>query len=375
MKKILFISQSLGGVANSLNLIISNIDSSKYEITLVAPPNKFLEGRVAKAGFRYIKLEMKRSVGLHDLLDLYRIFRIMNEQTYDLIHCHSAKAGVLGRLSAFLSGKKVIYSPRGWSYLSQDKKWKQKFYCYIEKLMVPFTDLLIVASASEAELGLNEVGFSGKKIRIVRNSFFPEEIENVANSESPFPEKYILTIGRVVYQKNLEQFIDVAEILHQQFPQLKFVIKGTGFKETFESELEEKARQTVSEKGLDSTVLFFPWGDKSETLNWIKHCELYVHTARFEALPNVILEAMALGKAVVSTNAIGNKDAVVDHTTGYLTELYDRTSMAEKIKELLDNADLKSKFGNDAKQYAFLNYNIKVNIRHLEKLYDYLLLI
>lgn len=365
MRRILHISQSLGGVANSLNLIFSNIDRERFTLTLIAPESAELEERVHAAGFEYIRLNMKRQVGLHDAIDVGRILKILRARQYDLVHCHSAKAGVLGRIAAFLGGKPAVYSPRGWSYLSQEG-WKRSFFRSIERLMVPFTDCLVVASASEAELGRTEVGFNKNKMHVINNSFYPSEIEQMEKMPSPMADEYVLTIGRITYQKNIEQFIDVAALLHSQFPQLKFVIKGAGYL----NPLEEKAKALVDHKGLGDVIVFVPWGSKIETLSWIQGCILYVHTSLFEALPNVILEAMAIGKPVVATNAVGNRDAVVDGVTGYLSELHDVEGMAKKIAVLLRDKKKARDFGKAGKSFAWENFDIRKNIKLLEKVYD-----
>jgi glycosyltransferase involved in cell wall biosynthesis len=364
MIRILHISQSLGGVANSLNLIFSNIDKERFELTLVAPDSPELEEHVRSAGFDYIPLNMKRQIGFHDVIDVFKILKIMSAKQYDLVHCHSAKAGVLGRIAAFLQRKPVIYSPRGWSYLSQEG-WRRSFFRNIERLMVPCTDRIVVASASEAALGKKEVWFNENKMNIVNNSFFPSEVEQIEHLPLPIIKEYVLTIGRITYQKNIDQFINVAEYLHTQFPHLKFIIKGSGYL----NPLEEKAKTLVMSKNLHEVVVFVPWGAKIETLNWIRGCTIYVHTALFEALPNVILEAMAIGKPAVATNTVGNCDTVIDGVTGYLTELNDVEGMAKKIAELLRDKEKARAFGEAGKSYAWENFDIRKNIKLLEKIY------
>ena len=150
MKKILFITQALGGVETSLLLIFKFLSREKYELHLICPPNTNLAAVAASYGVRVHPVKMKRNPHiLRDIWSLISIVRVLKKGKYHIVHAQSGKGGFLARLATqVVRVNKVLYSPRAFSYLSQ-RGPLYKVFLFLERLTVKFTDVLVAASDSE----------------------------------------------------------------------------------------------------------------------------------------------------------------------------------------------------------------------------------
>ena len=128
-------------------------------------------------------------------------------------------------------------------------------------------------------------------------------------------------------------------------------------------------RNLVVKAGLESRFEIRPWVTKRETLAAIAACAVFVLTSRFEALGNVTLEAMMLGKPAVVSDADGSRDLVESGANGFVVALDEDQAMANRIVELLNDAGLAARMGLAGRRRAERDFDIKRNVRLLEDVY------
>jgi glycosyltransferase involved in cell wall biosynthesis len=367
--KILHVTQSTGGVETSLLLLLRHLDRQRFEFHLACPPHTKLAVGARALGIPVYEIPMVRRVDpWWDCLALARLVRLLRRERYALLHAHSAKGGYLGRLAARLAGRpRTVYSPRAFSYLSQRGVARTVFLA-LERLAVPWTDLLHATSESEKTRAVREVGFPSARVVVIPNSVDLAQAETV-HSGRPVGDGTVLTVGRLAYQKNPEMFVRVARRVLDHFPGTKFAIVGAGFA----SPLERRVAALIRSLGLEGDVEIVPWADRAKTLNLMGACSVFVLTSRFEGMPNTVLEAMMLRKPVVATDVDGSRDVLGAGTGGFLVPLDDDQAMADRVIGLLGDPTLARRVGEAGRQRVRDCYDIHRNAETVDALYGQLL--
>lgn len=320
-------------------------------------------------------IDMYRALNpVKDMKAVMQAIKIIRKEKPDLVHCHSAKGGVIGRFAAFFTGTKVVYTAHAFSFLSAESSKKKKVFLLLEKI-AKLNSYLLACSGSERELGIKVVGFNEKKA-FAWNNAVPDANEEltrnsqnsrISDSSNPVPkegERYITSIGRPSYQKNPLFMVEVAHGIHLKHPDIKFYLLGVGFY----SPMLEDMKKLIQQYDMDDTFYLLPWLSHEETLKYVKGSMLYFMTSLYEGLPISVIEAMSLGKAIVASDVFGNKDSVKDGYNGYLLSL-DEKVFVEKMNELVENDDKRKVMERNSRVYFESDFFIDNRIKALEKIY------
>ena len=366
-KKVVHILHCVGGVDVYLRLILENINNEKIENIIIHgiddTNSEFND--INNNKIKSYNVPIYREISLiNDFKAIYFAYKILKDEKPDLIHCHSAKGGIIGRFLGFLLKIKVLYTPHAFSYLSSESTLKKNIYLYVERIFANKNSILLPTSKSELCKGVNEVGYKKVNTKLFTNSI--NEIKNIKQLTIPktWPSKYICTVGRPSYQKNIELMIRVLKEVTKSFD-THLVIMGVGH----HSDKLESVKKLIKELNLEDSVTLLNWTDRENIFNIIKNSKLYLSTARYEGLPYSVIEALALSKPCVVSDCDGNKDLIQDDYNGYVIQNENVNEYAEKIKKLLNNDKLSDEFSINALKSFDENYNIKKNISILEDIY------
>ncbi len=299
-----------------------------------------------------------------DIKAIIQAARIIIKEKPDIVHCHSAKGGVIGRIAAFITGRKSVYTAHAFSFLSAESKKKKKIFLFLEKI-ARLNSFFIGCSESERDLAIKMVGYTEKNAFAWNNAIPHIKSEDIQEpDERVKSEKYIISIGRPSYQKNPLLMVETMKRIHNRHPNVKFYLVGVGFY----SPMLNETKALITKYGLDDYFIMVPWLSRAETLGYLKHAMFYLTTSLYEGLPIAVLEALAMGKTVVSTDVIGNHDCVKNRYNGFLLPL-DADVFAEKCCELIENDDLRNKLGDNSHTYFEESFLIDKRIEELENLY------
>ena len=268
-----------------------------------------------------IKMQEK-ILPLADLSTVLKLVKSIRAINPDIIHLHSSKAGVLGRVAAKFSFSKALiyYSPHGYSFLRLDVSAKKRqFFWQIEKLISKFFGGTTIACGDTEKEYAEKFG----RVRLIRNGV---NIDKVRIFKKPTNNNKLTvgTLGRITYARNPSLFNTLAN----KNPEIQFVWIGDG-----------ELRNALKALNIKITEWF---KDQSEGLKWLNTMDVYIQTSLWEGLPIAVLEAMAMGKPVLATNVIGNKDAVLHGETGYL---FNTEEEFQKYLDKLKNAETRKIFG------------------------------
>jgi glycosyltransferase involved in cell wall biosynthesis len=298
------------------------------------------------ADTKLIPISMQREVSpLEDYKSLQNLKKIIKRIEPDVIHLHSSKAGVLGRIAAKSYSKaKIYYTPNGYSFLREDiSPKKQYFFRLIEKYITKiYGGTTIACGDTEYEYAK----LLGKAV-MVRNGIDLSEIQSI-KVESSLKLNNVVTLGRISNQKNPKLFNDVAKA----FPEIQFIWIGDG-----------ELKHVLTAKNIKVTG----WLDRKAALKLLAKQDVYIQTSVWEGLPFTIIEAMALQKPIIATNVVGNKDAVSHNENGFLCE--DIDDFKKAVNQLKLKSSLLNNFGQQSQKLAQKNFNRNKNFKVLEAIY------
>lgn len=374
----------IGNLKSGIDTYVRNtvaLASDKFEFVIVngADDNSKPYMRHGKQVKTY-SIDMYRALNpVKDIKAVMQAIKIIKKEKADLVHCHSAKGGVIGRFAAFLTGTKVVYTAHAFSFLSAESAKKKQIFLLLEKI-AKLNSYLLACSDSERELGIKVVGFNEEKA-FAWNNAVPDadkgltrisQISRISSqkneaSDLPVPkegERYITSIGRPSYQKNPLFMVEVAHGIHLKHPDIKFYLLGVGFY----SPMLEDMKRLIHQYDMDDTFYLLPWLSHEETLKYVKGSLLYFMTSLYEGLPISVIEAMSLGKAIVASDVLGNKDCVKDGYNGYLLPLKEEV-FVEKMNDLIENDEKRKEMEKNSRSYFESDFFVDNRIKALEEIY------
>lgn len=297
---------------------------------------------------KLIEISMSREISpLNDLKSFIAILKKIREIKPDVIHIHSSKAGVIGRIAAKFYGKsKLYYTPHGYSFLRQDiSTAKQKLFLNIEKYTAKFFGGITIACGDTEYEHAKKIG----KALLVRNGVDIEKVSKFNDNSKKSNHKFTVgTMGRLTIQKNPALFNSIA----LKMPDINFVWIGDG---EFSNEITA------------NNITVTGWLAREEALSRINSLDVYTQTSLWEGLPFTILEAMALNQPIIANNVIGNKDAVKHNYNGLLCNSLNEFVAA--INSLKEDNDLKNRMAINSSLRVKELFNINKNFEKLIDIY------
>ena len=366
-KKIVHLLHAIGGVDVYLRLVLENMNTNSFENIVIhgtTDTNKPFFDKNGNKVKEYIVSIFRDISIVNDTKSLFQTYKILRKEKPDLIHAHSAKGGIIGRIMGKILGIKVLYTPHAFSYLSTQNSVKRSLFLIIEKLLANGNTQLLATSESEKKRAIEAVGYNPKNVLVFNNCIEPINKIKPLSMPKTWPQQYICTVGRPSYQKNIEQMI---QVLHEVNKEVKIhlIVMGVG---PVSGQL-ESVKNLIKELDMSTDVTLLNWTERTDVFNIINHSKFYLSTSRYEGMPYSIIESMALSKACVVSNCDGNKDLITDNYNGFVVDNDDLNGFKSKILKLLKDEELLDTLSKNAFNSYSENYNINKNISELESIY------
>lgn len=287
-----------------------------------------------------------------DIKVLFELKRVIKDFKPDVIHLHSSKAGVLGRVASFFHPKRIVYTVHGFDSI----RLKYRIFLPLEKILQFFSGAIVGVSQYDKNNLYSEK--ITKNVHVIHNGIRTQETSVAEN----FPveigsRKIVLTIARISPPKKIQLFLDVA----QQLPEYTFIwIGGDG--DSPSGKLNEKY-------SVPNNVYLL--GDIPEASRFIHLCDLFVLFSNYEGLPMTIIEAMGKKKAIVASN-VGGISELVDDANGYLI---DNTvdSAVNAIKTILEDTALRTSMENNSYEKFLNNFTLEKMWKKYKEIYNSLI--
>jgi glycosyltransferase involved in cell wall biosynthesis len=323
-----------GGVAENVVQLALGLSRHGFEVELAGPLSSPVYERLSGIGVRSDRLPFVRGYGrpLTDAKALGALTKLLVRGKFDLLHCHSAKAGVLGRLAGRLAATPVVYSPHCLPFVGEFGAARRVFATSVERALARSTAAMICVS--EHELGCaRDAGLRTPVLRVVRNGTEPADraIEVDARLRALREHGPVAaTLSVLRQQKRIDVFLDAAPAVLAAVPEARLAVIGDG---PLANELAEQARAL----GLDGEprFAFIPYAGPAA--RYLLGLDLYVLSSSWESMPIGVLEALACGVPQVATDAGGTAEAV-SPATGVIVPRNDPDALARALIELLGDS-------------------------------------
>ena len=340
----------MGGVKTHIKYILEYADQSIFDFEIIAPHDKDFVKFARERQIPYHILEFERNISLaKDTLACFRLLYILRKKKYDIVHLHSAKAGILGRLICTIRYQKNVFTANGLSYLGA-RGIKRGAFFFIETLFKNRATKFFAVSNCEANRAIYELGVKANKVVVIQNAITPfTQAREVNNREV----KIISTIGRLTAQKNLVRFVEIANAVLIKFPEIEFRILGAGYHD----DQKEQIYRYIKKYGLDGKIKIIEWSYEINIGQYLLQTDIYVSTSIFEGLPYSILEAMSLGIPCVASFCDGHNDIITSNEDGFLCNSNEQ--FVNVLLHLINEPSLRDEIGKKAKDTVRKQFNMR----------------
>jgi glycosyltransferase involved in cell wall biosynthesis len=360
---------NVGGPAVIVADLMRGLDSSKFEQTLITGYCADNEADYLETVATDIKATrvggLGRSISLGaDAKAFFSLIALIRRERPDIIHTHTAKAGVLGRLAAILSGSRAvrIHTFHGHLLHGYFAGWKVKLVIAIEKFLATKTDYLI-AVGNQVKDDLLAAGI-GRADQF--RTFFPGLPDPVAGTYEEcrkalgldLNQTYCTFVGRLTTIKRPDRLLDVANACVARGLDIHFLVAGEG-------ELFESSKKRAEEEKLP--VTFLGWRKDIDQI--FAASDIAILTSDNEGIPLTLIQAAQAGLPIVATKVGSISDIVIDGETGFLTAPQ-AGAMASALSALVTDIDLRDDLGMAGRAHAQKYFSLDKSLRDHADLYE-----
>jgi len=375
----------LGGAQENTLATLLGLAERGHDITLVTGPSPGREGKLLdffpelknKAPFRLIiEQNLIRPVNpYHDFISYRHLKRFFEKEKFDIIHTHSSKAGVLGRLAGRKlrgSGKsKVIHTVHGLAFDEFQPKWKNKLYIAAEKQCAKFSDAIISVCDTMTEQALAANIGENNLFHTIYSSFNVSKFKSAAGNREYFSKKLqisndtivLLTISRLFPMKGIEVFLKTIETAAEKGNcPVKGIILGDG---PMRSEFEDIAKKNLPE----NSVIFSGLTNPDEIPGFISASDIIVHASLREGLARVLVQGLAGGKPVITYDIGGAKEVVINNQNGFICPADNVRQFTKHVVNLINNNEDLERLTTGAKETDLEQFSTERMLDKIEELY------
>lgn len=369
IKRVLFISTVANNIYNFSTNLIDILQNDGYEIHIASNfehitsvNNKKAEEIKAYFIEKNIilhQIDFSRNVlNPHNITSIVKCISICKNYKFDFIHCHTPMGGVAGRLAAYFSKTKVIYTAHGFHFFKGSSKFSWLVYYPIEYILSKITDILVTVNKEDYNLALKKM--RAKYIVCIPGVGIPTSLITKISSnndnklllneyKTKIDDKIILSVGELNKNKNHELIIRSMVDIDNYV----YVIAGYGVLNEYLINLVEKLK-------LNTRVHFLGYRDNIVEL--CSACDVFVFPSHREGLPISLLQAMACKKVCIVSNIRGNNELIIDKK--YLFN----PNCVNEFKECLSNYDNLTDIERSKVEFNNYNTSLKYDINEVNKI-------
>ena len=350
------------GVKRLFAWMLPRFDRSRFEVSLVSLRQKDLAAdTLENLGVNVTYLHKSK----FDPTTLPMLLKVLDRLDADILHMHGYGATTFGRLAAVVRGYPTVLHEHA---NHTDTPWFQKV---ADRLLASSTDLAIGVSRSTVEFTVRARLMPAERTKLVYlgaplEEFRPRSGSEIAAARSelgiPDGAPAVGTITRLMPSKGNQYFVEAASRVLKVVPDVRFYIVGEG-------ELQPELEAQAARLGLGNRLVFT--GFQSDVAVPLAAFDLIVFPSLWEGTPLTSFEALAMGKPIVSTDADGLRDILVDDRDAVIVPRADAGALADAIVGLVGDPARCERLGQAA-QRASARHDIQAFVRKMERLYELL---
>lgn len=363
-----------GGAQKVVYHLTAGLEPGLYEVTVACAPGGELIRWLGQLphGVRVVEIpELKRNISpFSDIMALYRLYQLIRRERFDVVHCHSSKAGVLGRLAAWFAGvPKIFFTAHGWGINEYQNKLTRFFYILAERLAGAVSTGVVCVSRNDLAKGLSLRLAAREKLSVIYNGLPKPGMEaGTLRRELDIKDEDVVigTVARLAPPKELFFLLETAERMSfsvddsHGFGKVYYVIVGDG-------PLRQRCKDIITEKDLERRV--FLLGAREGAAGLMPDFDIFVLFSRWEGLPLTIIEAMMAGRPVIANAVGGVGELVVHQETGLLIDQLDLDKAEEALLGLIRDPGRRLSMGENGRRRACTLFDMDTMVKKYSRLY------
>lgn len=365
MKKVLFVATVTSHINTFHIPYLKWFKEQGYEVHVASNGNVKIEYCDKHYDLPFERFPLKKN----NLKTYRELKKIINDNEYEIIHCHTPVGGVLTRLAARKArkhGTKVIYTAHGFHFYkgAPIKNWI--VYYPIEKICAKWTDCLITITEEDFELAkkkirakeikhINGVGMDTKKFeKVLTENEKDEKRKELSINKNDIVFSYVAELNK---NKNQILLINTIKELKEEIQNIKLLLIGNG-------PLLQEYKEVIRNNNLEDNIMIL--GKRSDINELLSITDIYLASSLREGLPVNIMEAMYKGLPIIAIDNRGHRELVKDQENGFIIKT--KEEMQQKIKEILKDKGLQEKLIKKGKEKVkqYLIYSV---MSDMEKTY------
>ena len=361
----------LGGAQKVTLMTLERLPRDRYELGLITGPEGILVGwanQIPDLTRFWIPNFVREVRPIQDSITLLKLWRLFRRERPDIVHTHSSKAGILGRLAARLAGVPVIFHTyHGFGFNDFQPRLIKTLYIWLERITGRVTNQTVIVSYANAKRAEDSGIVRNNDWILCRDAISLEQFmqpgpRRTKLREWNVPENRVVA-GMVACfkpQKSPLDFVEVASRVLKETDRVHFIMAGDG-------ELRPAIEARIRDLGISSHITLLGW--QKDMPEVYRNLDVVVLTSLWEGLPCVFSEAMAAGLPIVATHVDGAREAIIDGDNGFLHGPHDVEGMAKSVLKLVENPALREAMGSRGKSRVS-EFDIDTSVRALESAYQ-----
>jgi glycosyltransferase involved in cell wall biosynthesis len=361
MKKLAYVitQAEMGGAQKSILLLCKYL-KSQYDITVYSAPDGGMIDELKLLGIPHIPVEnMVREINFISDYKAYKfLVKEFKDKAYDIVHCHSSKAGIIAREAAESAGvKNIIYTAHGFVFNEPMNRYKKDLYVFLEKYEAKKSNSIICVDSNDVAIA-KRLGMKCKG----QITYIPNGIDFSKEDSTPSSNNHCFTFGLVAnfYENKGHRYLIQAfnELIKKTEYRAELVLVGSG-------ELEEEMKLLAKD---NSFIKFL--GFRKDAQDIMKSFDCFVMSSVKEGFPFVILEAIKNNVPIISTDVGAVRHILQDGDSGYIVKPFNSDELLMAMIHVLENKEEANRKAIKAYAYCSQNYSIENMINATKELYE-----
>lgn len=359
---------SAGGIKSHLLALIGTSHGEEFHHMVACPPGSLADS-LGDMGIEVFRIPLAGEISpVRDLAVIRILVSLMKSKGVQVVHAHSYKAGLVGRVAAGMAGgPAVVLTVHSSVFQDSRPQWKKSLFALSESLLAGFTGRIITVSRDLGREMASLGKISPEKIITIYNGISPGQFhrepdrEHLRRATGIAAQKMVVgTVARLAPQKGVENFIRAAAMVAQEFDGAAFLVIGDG---PLRGELERKSAGL----GLGGRLFFA--GERQDVPLIMPCLDVFVLASLTEGMPVTVLEALSARRPVVATRVGGVPEIITDGVDGRLVDPGDVPGLAAAVLELLGDRDKSGRLGKEGGALVDRRFTVEEMAVRTERVY------
>lgn len=354
---------------------LAHLDRQRYDPIVICKCDGEFTDKLRKIGVRvHLIPELEREIApARDVTAFFALRSFFKEERPSIVHTHSSKTGVLGRLAAWVAGVPlIVHTVHGFAFPGESRTSVKVIFKFLERISGKVTDRMIVLNGTDSAIARDLLGVPDSRQALLPNGVDIDEYAPTSAERRAALRRSIFCvsdehrvvigmIGRLWLQKNPQCFVCAAIRVLDQRRNVGFYMVGDG---EYRSELEA----VIQASGHGDAIRILGW--RSDVPDILKALDVMVLPSRWEGMPLAILEAMSSAVAVVASDIPGNNDLVLDGIDGHLFPTDNADALAAALLDLIDHPDKRARFSRAARGRIVSDFTLSKRMSKITAIYE-----